>query len=75
MSEDFFSSYLSYACDNTEVPRFFGRWSAIVGLGAFLGRQYHFEHGHFNINPNIYCMLIGSAGTRKGTAIKLIKKL
>jgi len=72
--EDFFSSYIDY-CGETEVPAIFNRWAAITGLGAMLGRQYHFDHGHFHIYPNIYCMLIGSAGTRKGTAIKLMRKL
>lgn len=71
---DFLSAYLSYT-SNTEVPAFFNRWSAITGIGALLGRQYHLHHGHFTINPNIYCMLIGSAGTRKSTAIKLMKKM
>lgn len=72
--EDFFSSYLSYT-SNTEVPAFFSRWAAITGIGAFLGRQLYFEHGHFTIHPNMYTMLIGSPGTRKSTAIKLMKKL
>lgn len=72
--EDFLSQYISY-CGDTEVPAVYNRWAAISGLGAMLGRQYHFDHGHFHIYPNIYCMLIGSAGTRKGTAIKLMKKL
>lgn len=72
--ESFINQYLSYSSD-TEPPVFFHRWAAIVGLGAYLGRQYYFQHGHFNLHPNIYSMLIGSAGTRKGTAIKLMKKL
>jgi hypothetical protein len=74
MRDDFFTQYLTYASDS-EVPTFFHRWSAIAGVGAFLGRQYTFVHGAFHINPNIYCMLIGSAGTRKSSAIKLIKSI
>ena len=71
---DFFSSYLEYT-DNTESPKIFHRWSAIAGIGAFLGRQYYFQHGHFTIYPNVYSMLIGSPGTRKSTAIKLMRKI
>lgn len=71
---DFFSMYFEYT-SNTEVPAFFHRWSAIAGIGAFLGRGYSLLHGHFPINPNIYTMLIGSPGTRKSTGIKLIKSL
>lgn len=73
-TEDFFRMYFEYT-SNTECPAFFQRWSAIAGIGAFLGRGYNFLHGHFTINPNIYCMLIGSPGTRKSTSIKLIKSL
>ena len=74
VNEDFLSSYLSYASD-TEVPAIFHRWAAITSIGAFLGRRYYFNHGHFEINSNIYCMLVGASGTRKSTAIKLFKKL
>jgi energy-coupling factor transporter ATP-binding protein EcfA2 len=74
MTEDFLSSYLKYASD-TEVPAIFHRWAAISSIGAYLGRRYYFNHGHFTINPNMYCMLVGASGTRKSTAIKLFKKL
>lgn len=72
--EDFFSYYLSYNKD-TEAPAIFYRWSLLTGIGAFLGRQYFFEHGHFHIYPNMYTLLIGSAGTRKSFSIKLMRKL
>lgn len=72
MADDFLSQYLHYSRD-TEVPIFFHRWSAIIGIAAILGRDYHVAHGHFTINPNIYGMLIGSPGTRKSTAIKMMK--
>jgi hypothetical protein len=71
--QDFFSSYLHYV-RNTEPPAFFHRWSMIASVGALLERNYYFEHGHFSIYPNIYCMLIGVPGTRKSTAIKLAVK-
>lgn len=73
--EDFISHYLQYAHTTPEVPVNYSRWSALVGLGAYLGRQYYFQHGNFHIVPNIYCQLIGVAGARKGTAIKLAKKV
>lgn len=72
--DDFFSLYFQYTSD-TEVPTFFHRWTSIVGIGAFLGRGISFSHGHFSIHPNIYCMLIGSPGTRKSTAIKLMERV
>jgi hypothetical protein len=73
---DFIADYLSYTSQYTEeVPVLYSRWSSIIGLGALLGRQYYLPFGHEKINPNIYGMLIGSPGARKGTAIKLIAKL
>ena len=72
--EDFFSLYFSYTA-GTEVPAFFHRWAAIVGLGAYLGRSVSISHGHFQLYPNLYCMLIGTPGTRKSTAIKTMRKL
>jgi len=71
---DFFSEYLSYVKE-TECPIFFHRWCAIAAIGAFLERRFHFQHGHFDIYPNIYVMLIGNPGTRKSTAIKIVQSL
>lgn len=73
-SQDFFSHYLNYT-DGGEVPTCFNRWAAIVGISALLERNVCVEFGYSDIYPNIYSMLIGTAGTRKSTAIKLIKKL
>ena len=74
MKQDFISAYFSYIGD-TEAPMTYHRWACITILGAWIGRDYSFELGHFNIKPNIYCMLLGSAGARKSTAIKIAAKL
>ncbi len=74
MREDFFSLYLQYTSGN-EAPTFFHRWSAVAGIGALLSRNFFLQHGQFTVNPNIYCMLIGNAGTKKSTAIKIMRKL
>lgn len=73
--DDFISHYLQYAKSTPEVPTNYSRWASIVGLGAYLGRAYTFDHGNFHIVPNIYAQFIGVAGARKGTAIKLMKKV
>lgn len=44
-------------------------------VGAYLGRQYSFSLGHFELYTNMYIMLIGDPGTRKSTAIKIAKKV
>lgn len=72
--QDFISQYLSYVGD-TEAPIFYHRWCCISMIGAYLGRQFNFKLGHFDINPNKYIMLIGVPATRKSTAIKIAKKI
>lgn len=72
--EDFFSLYLAYT-SQTECPTFFHRWCVITALSAYLGRSIYFKHGHFTLHPNLYCMLIGSPGTKKSSAIKISAKL
>lgn len=74
MRDSFIRQYLSYVGD-TEAPIFYHRWSAISMVGAYLGRQFSIELGHFNIYTNMYVMLIGEPGTRKSTAIKIAKKI
>ncbi len=71
---DFIQKYLEYTSE-TECPTFFHRWTAITTLSAWLGRQIHFNHGHFTLYPNLYTMLIGSPGTKKSSAIKIGTKL
>lgn len=72
--DDFISSYLRYTSE-TECPTFFHRWSAITCLSAWLGRQIYFPFGHTKVHANMYVMLIGKAGTKKSTAVKIGCKL
>ena len=72
--EDFLSGYLKYS-SGTECPTFFHRWCAITSLGAYLGRSVYFRQGHFRVHPNIFVMLVGDAGTKKSTAIKMSSRL
>lgn len=71
---DLLADYFDYVGE-TECPMIFHRWSMLTGLGAYLGRQTNFRHGHFTINPNMYVMLLGISGTRKSTAIKLASRV
>lgn len=74
MRDSFLQQYLSYVGE-TEAPTFYHRWAAISMVGAYLGRQYSFSLGHFELYANTYAMLIGEPGTRKSTAIKIAKKI
>jgi hypothetical protein len=73
--QDFITSYIDFASEGTESPKIFHRWSIIGTLAAFLSRQYNVRHGHNIIQPNLYIMLIGTAGSRKSTAIKMATNL
>lgn len=44
-------------------------------VAAYLARDIHIQHGHFTIYPNLYTLLIGSAGSRKSSAINIAKGL
>ena len=72
--DDFFHRYLAYV-GQTECPDVYHRWCIMAGVGALLGRNFSLSHGHFTVHPNLYTMLIGEAGARKSTAIKIVKKL
>lgn len=73
--ESFLSHYFTFARCAPEVPNIYHRWCILSGIGAILSRNFYFQHGNFKIFPNSYIMLIGEAGARKSTAIKLVKKL
>lgn len=74
MAGDIFTQFL-LANQETESPAVYYRWSLLASIGAMLGRNVYLKHGHSHIHPNLYTMLIGTAGTRKSTPIKLCKKL
>lgn len=71
---DFISKYLAYTAA-TECPTFFHRWCGLTSLAAWIGRDIHFPFGHTKIHANMYVMLVGLAGTKKSTAIKIGAKL
>ncbi len=71
---DFFKTYFAYVGE-TEAPMSYHRWTAISAVGTILGRQAFLPFGHGVIYPNQYLMLMGSPGTRKGTAMNIGKKL
>jgi hypothetical protein len=71
---DFFDAYLDYIGE-TEAPILYHRWASLAAIAAILEKNYYIPHGHGIIYPNIYCMLIGSPGARKSTAIKIAAHL
>jgi len=73
---DFFSAYMDYVdLDHSEAPAIYHRWVCASIIGALLGRSVHFQLGPHTIYPNQFIMLMGSPGTRKGSAMGVGKGL
>jgi hypothetical protein len=70
---DFLNNYMEMV-EDTESPRLFHVWSAISGLAACLGRRCYFPFGPMTIFPNQYVVLVGTPGTRKSTALGIMKR-
>lgn len=74
MAKQFYDDYFAYVGE-TEAPLLYHRWTAISMVAALLGRRVHVPFGHGNIYPNMYIMLEGNPGARKGTALKPARNL
>lgn len=73
---DFVSRYMRFCdLDNSEAPAVYHRWVCLSILGAALGRQVWIKHGPFVIYPNQYILLMGTPGTRKGSAMSIGKRI
>lgn len=68
LCEDWITSYMKMT-NNSEPPQLFRLWTAIGTLAAALGRRVWFDWGD-NVYTNMYIILVGKAGTRKGTAMR-----
>lgn len=77
MSLGFHTQFLNDYMDmveETESPRLFHLWSAISGLSACLGRRCYLPFGPMTIYPNQFITLVGTPGTRKSTAMGIMKR-
>lgn len=73
---DFVTDYLQMCnIDQSEAPAIYHRWVCLSIMGAYLGRDCWINFGIGLIYPNQYIMLMGSPGTRKGSAMGPGKRL
>lgn len=72
-NSQFLNDYMAMV-EETESPRLFHLWSAVAGLSACLGRRCWFPFGPMAIFPNQYIALVGTPGTRKSTAMGIMKR-
>lgn len=70
--EDWLMDYMLYT-DNSEPPKLYHLWSGIMAISSCLQRKCWLPWGHSPIYPNLYTVLVGPPGGRKGTAMKIAK--
>lgn len=71
---DFLSAYLKYSA-KSEPPQNYHIWTCLSVIGAALQRKVYLRWGFKTLYPNIYVVLIGPSGCRKGTAMNIGKDL
>ena len=68
---DWISAYLKYT-EETESPISYHTWTAVSMIAGALQRKCYMQWGLETIYPNMYIILVGSAGkTRKSLAINI----
>ena len=72
--DDWINGYLAYT-DNTEPSKLFREWTAISSIAAAMQRKCQLRWGHYSFYPNMYIILVGPSGARKGTAMKPARKM
>ena len=65
---DWIDGFCQYI-DNTEPPYMYKLWCAISTIAAVLQRKCYLEWGTLTFYPNMYIVLVGPSGVRKGTAM------
>ncbi len=71
---NFTQDYKIYS-DGDEAPLEYHLWSGLCALSACCGPRLWVDMERFNINPNLYVLLVGPPGIRKSTAMDAAAKL
>lgn len=61
--------------EDTESPRLYHIWSAIMAVSSALGRRCWLPFGIGDIYPNHFILLVGNPATRKSTAANIMRRL
>lgn len=70
---EFLNDYMEMV-EDTESPRLFHLWAGISGISAALGRRCWLPFGPMTVYPNQFITLVGTPGTRKSTAMNIMKR-
>jgi len=73
--DNWLEHYMKFT-QNSEPPPLYHLWSGIVAIASCMQRKCWMSWGHeMTIYPNLYVVLVGPPGGRKGTAMKIAKSL
>lgn len=68
MLPDWIDSFMEYT-ERDEPPTIYKKWTAISVIAAALQRKCVLNWGRITMFPNMYIILVGPSGCRKGTAM------
>lgn len=66
---DWIDTYMEYT-NETEPSKLFRKWVAISTIASALQRKVWMKYGSKTIYANMYIVLVGPSGSRKGTAME-----
>ncbi len=73
--DNWLERYIDFT-QNTEPPVLYHLWCGIVAISSCLQRKCYINWAYEQtIYPNLYVVLVGPPGGRKGTAMKIAKRL
>lgn len=71
---NFIESVLFYSKES-ESPRKYYYWSALAAIAAVMKSNVYLDKHYYKLYPNIYVLLVGRSGLRKGPPVNLAKTL
>jgi hypothetical protein len=71
---DYLSTYLKFT-EKSEPPTNYHIWTCLSVIAAAMQRKCYLRWGFKTLYPNLYVVLIGPSGCRKGTAMNIGKDL
>jgi hypothetical protein len=62
------------ATDESESPKAFFYWSFLAAVAGVVNNKIYLERYFYKLYPNIYVLLFGKSGLRKGVPVNLAKR-
>lgn len=63
------------ATEEIETPKNFVLWAVLSAIAAIKKKDIWFSKQEYNVYPNIYALIVGTSGLRKGYAADIARKL